>query len=431
MKQEENKDIANNDKDNKIENQPVAEEVKQEVSKDQAISEVPPAECSAPDAQHECPAEAKDAPAEEPKQAVVAEQDHGQPPSQSDEGSKPELKAESSRPVLKIARYIVEDDGLPHPEEGTQQLSFAESKDPVPDSQPEPKEEVKSSQEVEVDSKQACDQAVTEPNVQPSAELVNEVNADNNKKSEEVPESQEQSAASNEVPIAEPEAPVVDQEAPVGSAELPVASAEQPVASAEQPVAVQELVQASLEAKDNEPKQPEEKPEAKAEDKPADNVVENSEGVQAQAEDKSINKEEVPQNPNGEVKKEECKLLYQYLSKVDLAKSNKSESEYEDVEDQEYDVFNSDDSTERKRIVRVDYSWGGRGFVRKDCIKNKITLFVKTFYGKRSMQKVTVDINAKVSSLIGTSARNLQTNSRTRTRCCRSTSSSSCTQWEE
>jgi hypothetical protein len=31
------------------------------------------------------------------------------------------------------------------------------------------------------------------------------------------------------------------------------------------------------------------------------------------------------------------------------------ESEYEDVTDPEFDVFNSDDSTERKRIVKVNY----------------------------------------------------------------------------
>jgi hypothetical protein len=31
------------------------------------------------------------------------------------------------------------------------------------------------------------------------------------------------------------------------------------------------------------------------------------------------------------------------------------ESEYEDVTDPEFDVFNSDDSTERRRIVKVNY----------------------------------------------------------------------------
>lgn len=76
------------------------------------------------------------------------------------------------------------------------------------------------------------------------------------------------------------------------------------------------------------------------------------------------------------------------------------ESEYEDVEDQDYDVFSSDDSTERKRIVKVDYKFG-QGFITKSSIRNKITVFVKTFYNKRSSQVFTVDINSKVGSIIG------------------------------
>lgn len=79
----------------------------------------------------------------------------------------------------------------------------------------------------------------------------------------------------------------------------------------------------------------------------------------------------------------------------------KSESEYEDVEDPEFDNFNSDDSTEKKRIVSVDYLWGGKGYLRKQCIKKKITIFVKTFYGDRKKQRFTVDINSQVGSLTG------------------------------
>lgn len=82
------------------------------------------------------------------------------------------------------------------------------------------------------------------------------------------------------------------------------------------------------------------------------------------------------------------------------AEDKKPESEYEDVTDPEFDVFNSDDSTERKRIVRVDYNWGGRGFIQKRYIKKKLNIFVKTFSGDRKKYQLTVDINDKIESLI-------------------------------
>lgn len=89
------------------------------------------------------------------------------------------------------------------------------------------------------------------------------------------------------------------------------------------------------------------------------------------------------------------------VKEEDKEDDKKSESEYEDVEDPEFDVFNSDDSTEKKRIIPIEYRWGGKGFLRKECIKKKITIYVKTFYGSRTKHKYEVNINSKVGTLIG------------------------------
>lgn len=92
-------------------------------------------------------------------------------------------------------------------------------------------------------------------------------------------------------------------------------------------------------------------------------------------------------------------------------KENKSESEYEDVEDPEYDVFDSDNSVERKRIIQVKYSWGGSGFIKKSNISKKITIHVKTFYGERIKEKFEVDINSEVGSLVEKLANKEEVNS--------------------
>lgn len=81
-------------------------------------------------------------------------------------------------------------------------------------------------------------------------------------------------------------------------------------------------------------------------------------------------------------------------------KESKSESEYEDVEDLEFDIFNSDDSTERKRIIPVKYAKNILGYIPKSNISKKITVFVKTFFGERIKEKFEVDINSEVGTLI-------------------------------
>lgn len=82
-------------------------------------------------------------------------------------------------------------------------------------------------------------------------------------------------------------------------------------------------------------------------------------------------------------------------------KTNKEESEYEDVTDPEFDAFNSDDSSEHKRIIPIDYNWGGKGKILKKNIKVKIKVFVKTFFGSRTKQEFVVNINDKIESLVG------------------------------
>ena len=97
--------------------------------------------------------------------------------------------------------------------------------------------------------------------------------------------------------------------------------------------------------------------------------------------------------------------------KVEDVKENKSESEYEDVEDPNFDVFQSDDSNERRRIVQVTYKQGALGFIRKENMAKKITIFVKTFYGDRVKEKFEVDINAEVGSLVSRMANKDEVNS--------------------
>jgi hypothetical protein len=124
------------------------------------------------------------------------------------------------------------------------------------------------------------------------------------------------------------------------------------------------------------PKEGEIKEENKSEGAPKEEDQKKEEGKAADAN----------QNPAKEEEKEADK---------------KSESEYEDVEDPEFDVFNSDDSTEKRRIIPIDYRWGGKGYLRKECIKKKIIIYVKTFYASRTKHRFEVDINSKVGTLIG------------------------------
>ena len=98
-------------------------------------------------------------------------------------------------------------------------------------------------------------------------------------------------------------------------------------------------------------------------------------------------------NPDFSQKKEEEK---------DNKEDKKSESEYEDVTDPEFDAFNSDDSTEKGRMIPVNYNWGGIGKIQKRNIKVKIKIFVKTFYGDRKRQEIFVNINDKIETLLGT-----------------------------
>ncbi|CAI2381496.1 unnamed protein product [Moneuplotes crassus] len=78
----------------------------------------------------------------------------------------------------------------------------------------------------------------------------------------------------------------------------------------------------------------------------------------------------------------------------------KSDSEYEEVTDPEFDAFNSDDSAEKSRIVSVNFNWGGEGRLTKKQIKIKIRIFVKTFFGNRTKHEVVVGINDRVESLV-------------------------------
>lgn len=96
---------------------------------------------------------------------------------------------------------------------------------------------------------------------------------------------------------------------------------------------------------------------------------------------------------------------------VEDIKENKSESEYEDIEDPNFDVFQSDDSTERRRIVQVTYKQGALGFIRKENMARKITIYVKTFYGDRAKEKFEIEINAEVGSLVTRMANKEEVNS--------------------
>ena len=49
---------------------------------------------------------------------------------------------------------------------------------------------------------------------------------------------------------------------------------------------------------------------------------------------------------------------------VDEVKENMSESEYEEIEDPNFNVFHSDNSTERKRIIKVKYKSGAQGYIK-------------------------------------------------------------------
>lgn len=100
-----------------------------------------------------------------------------------------------------------------------------------------------------------------------------------------------------------------------------------------------------------------------------------------------------PPNPDFSNKKEEEK---------DKKEAKNSESEYEDVTDPEFDAFNSDDSTEKGRMIPVNYNWGGKGKIQKRNIKVRIKIFVKTFYGDRKRQEIFVNINDKIETLLGT-----------------------------
>jgi hypothetical protein len=96
---------------------------------------------------------------------------------------------------------------------------------------------------------------------------------------------------------------------------------------------------------------------------------------------------------------------------VEDVKENKSESEYEDVEDPDFDVFNSDDTNEKARLITVKYRQGAVGVIKKHSLSKKITIFVKTFYGERLKEKFEIDIHAEVGSLVSKMANKDEVNS--------------------